>query len=105
MRSPSAPELRDREARPGRFEHRPAEPSGNRSRCQARRPTYEARFFQTHLYSWYWPTSTSSSAAMASSTRTAAEQYSEIKYEASALLLIPMKRTDSPGVCSPGSPG
>src|SRR5580698_6185640 len=42
---------------------------------------------------------------MASSTRTAAEQYSEIKYEASALLLMPMKRTDSPGVCSPGRPG
>src|ERR1035438_937391 len=35
----------------------------------------------------------------------AAEQYSEIKYEASARLLIPIKRTDNPGVCSPGNPG
>jgi len=29
---------------------------------------------------------------------------SEIRYEARALLSIPMKRTDSPGLCSPGSP-
>src|SRR5208282_2577522 len=42
---------------------------------------------------------------MASSTRTAAEQYNEIKYDASARLLIPINRTDNPGVCSPGRPG
>src|SRR5436309_3055436 len=36
---------------------------------------------------------------------TAREQYSEIRYDAIALRLMPMNRTDSPGLCSPASPG
>ncbi len=41
----------------------------------------------------------------ASSVSTASEQYSEIRYDAIAWRLMPMKRTDRPGLCSPGRPG
>ena len=58
-----------------------------------------------YLYSWYLPTSTPSRTASASSVNTAKEQYKETKYDAIALLLMPMKRIDKPGLCSPGKFG
>ena len=50
-------------------------------------------------------TDTFSSTPSASSVNTAAEQYRAIRYDAIELRFNPMKRTDSPGVCSPGNPG
>ena len=45
----------------------------------ARSPVRATPSHQDHLYSWYWPTCTSSSTPSASSVRTATEQYSEIR--------------------------
>src|SRR5580704_177492 len=42
---------------------------------------------------------------MASCVRTTIEQYREIRYDAIALWLMPMNRTDKLGDTSPGSPG